>query len=196
MTGEMVVAGPDQPAAGEDELSLFKDYLAEPRFRIRLDDLVNANVRAALRLTGDEQFPPNGRIETGKDVAARLRAYEDALRPLQANAVLLGKWATAEQRPTLSGLMSRMADNCAQAQSGTTVWLNMRWYPLSLLAYSVGIAALSAENYAAFVAAHTARVDKQARRRENASVTVIQSVVEAMVEMGQAWRAVPGQERD
>lgn len=167
MTGEMATE-PDRPAAGEDELGMFKDYLAEPRFRIRLDDLVNVNVRAALRLIGEEQSPPNGRIETGKDVAARLLAYEEAIRPLQANAVLLGKWATAEQRPTLASLMARMADNCGQAQSGTTVWLNMRWYPLSLLAYSAGIAALSAQNYAAFVAAHTARVDTQARRRGDA----------------------------
>ncbi|MGL6075206.1 MAG: hypothetical protein ACRC8S_13685 [Fimbriiglobus sp.] len=195
MAAKMVVAEPDQPATGDDELSLFKDYLAEPRFRIRLDDLVIANVRVALRLTGDEHFSPNGRIETGKDVVARLQAYEDTLRPLQANAVLLGKWATAEQRPTLAGLMSRMAENCTQPQSGTTIWLNMRWYPLSLLAYSAGIAALSAENYAAFVAVHTARVDTQTRRRGDAPVPVIQPVVEAMVDLGQAWKAVPGQEQ-
>lgn len=118
MAEGVTVAGTVDPAAGQDQTSLFKEYLAEPRFRIRLDDLVNTNVRVALRLTAEDQFPPNGRIETGQDIAARLRAYEQAVCPLQANAVLLGKWATGEQRPTLANMMARMADNCVKSQSG------------------------------------------------------------------------------
>ena len=183
-------------AAGQDPIELFKDYLAEPRFRIKLDDLVSTNVRAVLQQTGDDRFPPNGRVDTGEDVAARLRAYEEAVRALQANAVLLGKWATADQRPTLANIMARMADNCAKAQSGTTVWLNMRWYPLSLLAYSAGIGALAAENYQAFAAVLTARVESQTRRRGEAPVPVILPIVDAMNDMSQAWKAVPGQDRN
>src|SRR5262245_3789275 len=107
-----------QAATGEDQLALFKDYLAEPRFRIKLDEMVNTSVRTALGLMADDKFSPNGGI---KDVAARLKAYEDMVRPLQANAVLLGRWATTEQQPTLSNIMTRMADDCAgKAQSGIT----------------------------------------------------------------------------
>ena len=34
----------DEAVAGQDPLAQFKDYLADPRFRIKLDDLVNTNV--------------------------------------------------------------------------------------------------------------------------------------------------------
>lgn len=184
----------DEVTAGQDRLALFKEYLAEPRFRIKLDDTVNTNLREALRETADDRFPPNGRIESGEDVAARLKAYEEAIRPLQENAVLLGRWATAEQLPTLSKLMTRMADGCAELKSGTTIWLNMRWYPLCLLAYSAGVAALSAENYAAFAGAHLARIDAQTRRRGETTLPVVVPVTDAMVEMASAWKAMAGQE--
>lgn len=186
----------EETAAGQDQLARFKECLSEPRFRIRLDDQVNAGVRDALGLTGDDRFPPNGRVETGEDVAARLKAYEDVLRPLLAQAALLGKWATAEQRPTLANLMVRMADNCLKAQGGTTIWLNMRWYPLSLLCYSAGIAALSVENYAAFAAAHTARIETQTRRRGEAAPPVVVPLVDAMMDMGPGWKSLPGHERN
>jgi hypothetical protein len=185
------------PTTEEQQLGLVKEYLSEPRFRIKLDDLVSANVRAAILKTSDEKFPLHVANATGADVAARLKSYEDAIRPLQANAVLLGKWATADQIPTLTTLMARMSDNCVKPLGGSTLWLGMRWYPLSLLAYSAGIAALSAENYAAFVAVHTKKVDTRTRRIGNTAVPIIVPIVDAMLDLTQtnAWKCLPGHEK-
>jgi hypothetical protein len=184
-------------AAGEEKIAQFKDYLAEPRFRIKLDDLVNAAVRDTLRLTADDRFSPNAHITNGQEVAARLKEYEDAVRPLQAQVALLGKWATQDHLPTLANAIIRMSDNCVKSVGGSRLLLAMRWYPLSLLTYSAGIAALSVENYEAFAAVHTKRIDTLSRRRNDTSVPVILPIVDAMLEIAQAnaWNLIPGQDR-
>lgn len=81
-------------AVGDDQIALFKDYLAENRFRIKLDDLVNVTVQGALHELGGERFPlQTGRI-SGDEFARRMKGYEEVIRPLFSQAVLLGKWAT------------------------------------------------------------------------------------------------------
>jgi hypothetical protein len=183
--------------AGEDKIAQFKDYLAEPRFRIKLDDLVNATVRDTLRLTADDRFPLHAHTANGQDVAARLKEYEDAVRPLQTQVVLLGKWATPEHLPTLVNAITRMSDNCVKSVGGTTLLLAMRWYPLSLLTYSAGIAALAAENYEAFAAVHTKRIDTLSRRRNDTSMPAVLPIVDTMLELAQnnAWKLIPGNDR-
>lgn len=183
----------DAPTTEEEQLGQVKEYLSEPRFRIKLDDLVNAHVRAAILRTGDDKFPLNTQMASGQDVAARLKAYEEAIRPLQTNAVLLGKWATADQRSTLANMMARMADNCVKLQGGNSLCLHMRWYPLSLLAYSAGIAALSADNYAAFATVHTKKVDTWTRDL-NKAIPIIVPIVDRMrdIDRCNAWKSLPG----
>jgi hypothetical protein len=173
----------------EDQLGLFKEYLSEPRFRIKLDDLVNASVRATLLRTSGDTFPlDTGRV-SGEDFAARLKSYEEVVGPLQSKAVLMGKWATPEQRSTLTNMLARMSDNCAASTGGTTLWLGLRWYPISLLLYSAGIAALSAENYPAFAAIHTKKIDARARAGSTAAEIVV-PVVEATFDVANtnAWK--------
>src|SRR5437868_4639705 len=114
----------DQRDAGAEggQLGLFKDYLSEQRFRIRLDDLVNATVRTTLLQTSGEKFPLSTARVTAEEFAARLKNYEEVVRPLQSQAVLLGKWATPEQRLTLTGMLARMSDNCTDTLGGDTLW--------------------------------------------------------------------------
>ena len=195
-SNKAVVVDQRDPIA-EEQLGLFKEYLSEPRFRIKLDDLVNANVRAALMEIGEAKFPLGARFTSGQDVAVRLKAYEDAIKPLQANAVLLGKWSTTDHRPTVMNLMARMTDNCVKPLNGDTICLSMRWYPLSLLAYSAGMAALSAENYVAFAAIHTKRINTRTRRAGDTAVPIIVAIVDAMLDLAEAniWKALPGHDR-
>src|SRR5262245_27047949 len=168
---------------GNGDLATFKDYLSEPRFRIRLDDQMNAAVRAVLTEVSGEKFPLSTPNPTGEDFAARLVAYEEAVGPLYAKAALLGKWATPEQLPTLTNMLARMSDGYADAQGGQSLWMDLRPYPLSLLLYSVGIASLAAENYRAFAAAHSKRIDARTRRSGGRGVNIVVLVVDAMREV-------------
>ncbi len=176
--------------SAKGQLDLFKEHLSEPRFRIKLDDLVNASVRATLLQTSGDTFPlDTGRV-SGEDFAARLKRYEEAVGPLQSKAALMGKWAIPEQRSTLTNMLARMTDSCAASTGGTTLWLGLRWYPISLLLYSAGIAALSAENYPAFAAMHTKKIDARAGRSGNTAAEIVVPVVEAMFDVANtnAWK--------
>jgi hypothetical protein len=181
----------DTPVGADGGLSTFKDCLSEPRYRIRLDDQVSAAVRAALAEMSGEKFSPSTQIN-GEEFAARLAAYEAAVRPLQAKAALLGKWAAPEQVPTLTNMLARMADGCADTQGSQTLWENLRLYPLSLLLYSAGIASLAAENYGAFAAAHLKRIDARVRRSGGRAVNIVVPVVEALQEVTSTsiWRQI------
>jgi hypothetical protein len=110
-------------------------------------------------------------------------SYEQAIRPLQVMAVLLGTWASPEQRPTLSRILSRLSDNCIAAPGGNVLWGGLRWYPISLLMYSAGIAALSVENYPSFAAVHTKRISAPTRGGGNATVDILLPVVDAMFDV-------------
>jgi hypothetical protein len=171
------------PTSSDDtDFCMFKDFLSEPRFRIKLDEKVSAAVRAVLVETSVEKFPLNTASVNGQDFFARLTAYEAAVKSLQMKAALLGKWVTPEQMPTLSGMLARMADH-PDPPSGQSLWIGLRLYPLSLLLYSVGIASLASENFGAFAAAHSIRIDARTRRLGNRGVNIVVPVVDSMLEV-------------
>jgi hypothetical protein len=169
----------------------FKNLLSEPRLRIQLDDEVSTAVRAALAEMSGEKFSHDTQTN-GENFAARLAAYEAAIRPLQAIAALLGRWATSEQTPTLTKMLARMADGLAAGQSGQSFWADFRAYPLTLLLYSVGIASLAAENYRAFSVAHMRKINARTRRSGERGVSLIVPVSDAMQEVVSTsiWRQV------
>jgi hypothetical protein len=191
------VVTPHNLSAQDGQFGLFKDYLSEPRFRIKLDDLVNTSVRATLQETSSEKFPLNTGRLSAEDFAARLKSYEAAVMPLQSMAALLGKWATTEQRATLTNMLARMSDNCPAAAGGHQLWLGLRWYPISLLMYSAGIGALSAENYPALAAILTKKIDARTRRVGNTSVEILLPVVDGMIEVANnnVWKCLKEYER-
>lgn len=185
-TGEIAIGA----NANSIELVEFKHCLSESRFRIKLDDQVNAAVRATLVQLSNERFPLNTAQVTGKDFTARLATYELSIRSLQEKAVLLGKWATPAQLPTLINLLARLSDGCTGVETGSDLWLSMRWYPVSLLFYSTSIAALSSGNYDALAAIHNTKILSPTRRSERASVSLLVPIVEAMVRIAEcnAWK--------
>ncbi len=183
----------------EEHTGILKEYLSEPRYRIKLDDLVNSKVRSAHRQTGEEKIPLGVSIKTGEEVSARLKAYEDGIRVLQPSAILLGKWSTGDQRSTLANMLARMSDNCTSIPlGGKETLVGMRWYPLSILMYSAGIAALSAENYEALAVIHLIKVDASTRRIGSRGVPLTVPVVEAMVNLAESnvWKILPGHQQN
>ncbi len=182
-------------AAGDDQIALLKDYLAEPRFRIKLDDLVSATVRETVGRLAPDKFPDESRVKTGEDVVRVLKAYEEAIRPAQAFAMLLGRWATDAQRPTLTNLVGRLSDSCAKGYGWNAGFSAFQWYPISLLLYSAGIAALSTDIYPTFAAVHNQKIDSRTKRIGNTGVPILVPADDAMLDLAQAnvWSCIPGQ---
>jgi hypothetical protein len=186
-----------EPPAQHDQTELLKEYLSESRYRIKLDELISVSVRRATKNLGADRFPVSTNAPNPvEDFSRRLVAYEGAIEPIQAAAILLGKWAVADQRAILANLFARLSDNNHALGGGLQLWLGLRWYPLSFLMYTGGIAAISAGNYENFAVIHMTKVESL-RRGDLASVELIIPVVAGMLEVQQTdiWKHFPEHER-
>lgn len=108
--------------------------------------------------------------------------------------ILLSKWAGPEHRSTLKKVFSRIAD-VNQGGSGLVAWLGLRWYPVILLMYMGGIAALSAENYDNLITILTSKVST--RFSGEVAQDIIAPAVEGILEAhrSELFKTIPGHER-
>lgn len=172
-----------------------KDYLSDTRFRIRLEDLASYEVRVALQTLEDSEFSMAPAV-TAEAFGARLRQYESAIKPLNMLTVLVAKWGGAEHQQVLERIVSRLTDRNEMA-GGKVVWLGLRWYPLLLLMYGGGIAALSARNYTSLATLFNTRLGDHISGGRGAQ-EAISATVSGILELDQneMFKRLPGYERN
>jgi hypothetical protein len=78
-----------------------KRFLAEDRFRIKLHDLVAAQLKEAIARTTAEQFPRSGSW-SNEEFIDRLRRYEDITSNLVRMQALIPYWGTDVHRDLLT----------------------------------------------------------------------------------------------
>ncbi len=171
-----------------------KDCLSDPRYRIRLDDLVASEIRAASYEIREDAFPIQTATVTADDIVQRLRKYESVLSRLIAVAILLGRWGNSEHQPLIERIVARLTDG-TEPQSGKTAWLGLRWYPIMVLLYSGGIAALSSHNYRTLSAFLTTRLgaSRTGQRGQPAVVSTIEEILE--LDRMDLFKMLPGYEK-
>ena len=181
---------PQEPSLAER----VKDYLSDPRFRIRLDDLASLEIRAALQTFKEPEFSMVPAV-TAEAFGARLRRYESVIEPLNTLIVLLAKWGGAEHQHALERIVSRLADGNEMA-AGKTVWLGLRWYPLLLLMYAGGISALSAHNYSSLATIFNTRLGGHisGRGTQEAISATVSEILE--LDRNDMFKRLPGYERN
>ena len=123
-----------------------KEYLSDARYRIRLHDTVTQEIRKVLADTNVDEFPVQDIEPSYEEAANRLRRYEAAVSKLITIVILLARWGENPHRKVLEMVFSRLRDGHTSA-NGLAIYLAMQWYPMSLLSYVGGIAAVAAENY-------------------------------------------------
>ena len=182
-----------EPSDRQSLIERSKDYLSDPRYRIRLDDLVATEIRAASYNIREDEFPLQTATVTPEEIAQRLGKYEIALSRLNAITILLARWGTPEHQPLIERVIARLADG-TEPRSGMTAWIELRWYPIMLLMYSGGIAALSARNYTTLSTLLTTRLGANAGRDSQEAVV---STVEGMLEVDrlELFKRLPGYEK-
>jgi hypothetical protein len=193
-----VPAGAFPATNSENEHSLtelVKGYLAEPRDRIRLDDFVARETRSTLHSIRTEEFPTQTAMLTAEDFAQRIRKYETVLSRMRAITILIAKWGGTEHQPMLERIIARLADS-VESQGGMTVWLGLRWYPIMLLMYTGGIAAISAGNYMSLSTLLTTKVKDRTAGGEPQDAVV--PTIDGMIDVDRAdlFKSLPGYERN
>lgn len=173
---------------------LIKEYLSDSKYRIKLDDLVVNEVRRVLYNTGNDSFPVQTADVTAKEFVERLKKYENTLVDLQTIVTLISKWGGEHDRGIIERIFARFGD-ADTGGGGHVVWLSLRWYPVQLLMYSGGIAALEARNYDNLVTVLTTKVGT--RHSGDHTQEVIVPVVHEILKVQRTniFKTLPGHER-
>jgi hypothetical protein len=171
-----------------------KALLADPLKRIELDDFINGQLRTALTALSLEHFPPTGTINN-EEFAKRVSAYEAGVGDLETIVIFLARWGNAEHLLLLEKILARLAE-LDKGSGGTVVWLRLGWYPLLVLMYAGGIAALSARHYEALHVILAAPVRANQAISGASERAVVLPVLTAITEISDAFKLLPGHERD
>jgi hypothetical protein len=186
--------GPDvAPGTTVSFADTIKEFLTDSRYRIRLSDLVRTEVRITLDelLAGD--FSSSAALTT-ETFLTRIRAYESSVARLQDCVILIAHWGTSEHKATLELPLVRLAEQIEQV-GGLTAWLGLRWYPIVLLMYSGGIAALAANNYSTLATLLTARLQGRTTGDDTKEAAFLASIGMLETTRADLFKRIPGHER-
>jgi hypothetical protein len=171
-----------------------KELLASPAMRIELDDHVTGILRATLDALSADTFAVAGQ-EGEQSFAARVAAYDAAVADLQETVILLSRWGDLDGTILLEKVFARLIDRANRDHAGTVVWLRLAWYPVALLLYAAGIAALSARRYdvlRALLAAPSCPVEGHARTGDDHVVTLTFGTLQQIEDY---FKQLPGHDR-
>ena len=171
-----------------------KSYLSDTNDKIRLDDLVTNEIRRVVYSTGDKEFPAQTADVTPQDFANRLKRYEHTISDLQMMVTLIAKWGTDEHRGVLEKIFSRVSETDI-VNGGRVVWRSLRQYPIMILLYSGGIAALSTLNYENLATMFKAPVRSEYSGSSTSEVIIptVDGILE--IQRSNLFKSLPGYER-
>lgn len=132
----------DPPAA---LASSVKKFLVESRHRIDLDDLATSEMRKLLNEVAHVRFSVQAEANAS-NFAERLVRYEAITERLCMLTGVIAHWGDESHEAVLQKLVSRLGD-ANELSGGNSLWLGLRWYPLTLLMYYGGISAIAGNNY-------------------------------------------------
>ena len=131
------------PLSVEVAVTKLKRYMAEPRFRIQLSDLIDETVQEVVEATSGDAFTPTGPKLTPESVTSRVRAYDAACSKLTSMAVVAGTWAETEHGPAWHRALERLsAGRPSTGMVEFNVWQDLQRYPATLLLYALGLGAV------------------------------------------------------
>ena len=132
------------PLSTEAAVASLKRYIAEPRYRIQLSDLIGKTVEQIVEVTSGEAFAVQGGPSPNREsITARVRSYEAACSTLLSMALTGGFWVEEEHYPVWQRALERLGSK--SSSSGTVLWLELQRYPATLLLYALGLGAVEAD---------------------------------------------------
>lgn len=130
----------------QEKIEYTKELLSSESSQIALHDFVIVEIRRFLASTSEDNFALSGGF-SDEEFLKRIENYELLVGELSAIIACISYWAKPSHHQIIQKVLSRSIDRLLGSKGGLTVWINLRWYPLLLVLYSSGIAAVEAENY-------------------------------------------------
>jgi hypothetical protein len=104
------------------------------------------------------------------------------------------RWGENDGLLQLEKIFSRLAET-APGSGGTTLWLQLRWYPLLVLMYAAGIAALSARRFDALGSALGTLVCEDTGQSSSGQKPLVLTVVTPLIGILERFKWLPGHDR-
>ncbi len=171
-----------------DVVATVKGLVADPKDRIKLDDFVVELLRATIADLSSDEFAASGENLNAETFQTRLHRYEKATRDVLDTAILIARWGNAEQLAILGRVVSHLAA-MSKTEGGLVAWVCLKWYPLFLITYAAGIAALSADNPSALKPLLLTPVVNERSAREH--LFVASRVADAMDQVEETFKLLP-----
>lgn len=192
-----VVSVPGQSSHDSEEVIAddIKSMLATPSSKIKLHDRVVAETRNVLSRLGSDDFSPSADFSDGKFLE-RLGKYEEVLKGLTIQLSCIAHWGDESHIAILAKSIERIA-GAIDVRGGKSTWLALRWYPIELLHYSCGIAAIAANNFASLRTILRMKCNDNTSRHAT-KLSILNCVTRAMVDLrrSKAFNTIPGKERN
>ena len=170
-------------------VEIVKELVADPTKKIKLDDYVTELLKSTIQTLSADTFWVTLPAATPETIQARLRQYEECISDLVSASVLLARWGQADHLLFLDKIFTRMAQS-AKPRANLHIWNLLHWYPLSLLTYSSGIAALSARNYSFL--RPTILTPVASAHDEAARVSLVVRLADEMTQLTDVFKMLPG----
>jgi hypothetical protein len=182
---------PIEEETPSDPVKAAKDYLSDPRYKIRLQDLVFHNTRKLIVETSRERFPIQGVDFSLEKLTERIQSYENVTKDLRQLLAYIAYWGTEDHRPILEKALARVTDHI-EPEKGLEIWICLRWYPVILLCYTSGIAAVANRNYQNLQTIFSAKVTERWTDQKLA-VAVSEAICD--IERQNIFKRLPGHEK-
>jgi cellulose biosynthesis protein BcsQ len=167
-----------------------KELIAKPSENIRLHDLVTGLLRNAAKQLDQNNFPVNSPA-TSEEFTARIQRYEESVSDLMTAVVVLARWAQADQTNLLDTIFGRIAE-FEKPSAGLVAWLRLYWYPVLVLMYGAGIAALAGRNYASLRSVLLTPVHTSTRLLNQDKSPIVLPTILELTEVVDQFKRLPG----
>jgi hypothetical protein len=168
-----------------------KELLSDTKNRIKLEDFVIKHLRTYLEATNIDNFPINLQRIEKEEFLDRMNRYEVAVKDLQKIVCLIARWSGGEQLETLGKVFNRISELNEDLSTSNRL-VKLRFYPILILMYTAGIAALSAKKYEALKIVLTTKV--QESYRDN-YIPIIKLITSNFIsEFHDFFKWIPGKE--
>lgn len=166
-----------------------KSLIPDPTLRIVLNEYAATHVRALVTAIRLERFPASTPF-TAEAFADRLQQYEGLITDVRTIAMLIAYWAEPRHQALLERIVCRLGE-AEKGNAGTVGWLRLGWYPLLIVQYTAGIAAIAAGNWESLRTILTARIenDEGGLMVERAGIVRVSRAIGEIVD---AFKSVSG----
>ena len=175
-----------------------KSYLSDKTLTIQLHDLSVQYTRRFLDETTSDHFPISEITPSDEELINRLTRYEACTTDIRTIMILVAHWGDLDSQRLIRNTVGRMTDFIGPEVGVpySSFWIELRWYPVILMSYATGIAAISAENYSNLNVLFNAHVNSSYPSRLPQPLVLALGEAIRQLEISDTFKRVPGHERN